>query len=381
MATYDYNKLKQKYNGFIEPVAEITANGKEMEKSLKDIVISDVRVELTSGYEASEAVFSIYNCFDREKGRFITDRLSDYIALGSVISVKAGYGSSIEEVFKGFVSRVDFIYGSVNEIPHIEVLCMDIKGVMMIGNHECQLTSDNYGDAVSEIFRKSVYGRMKSKGIYTDLQVDSTPDKSSSQNDRSDITMEMTGESDYDFVVRAAKRLNYDFFTDCGKVIFRKAKSKSAVLIALNSDNGIMKMDIQYDIMGLVETVQIRGTDYGRAELISAKVKQNKSISKGNKAKQIIQGSEKICIDMSVKSDKDADIRLKASSEAVSYSFGRIKCRCAGLPELKPGGFIEISEMGSPPSNKFYITQVIHTVDDENGFITELSGCADSIGA
>ncbi len=379
MAAYDYDKLSQKYNGFLEPVAEIIVNGKNIEKSSAELVISDVRVELTGGYEASEAVFAIYNCFNREKGSFTADEFLDYIALGSAVSLKAGYGNSTEEVFKGFISRVDFIYRQKNEIPHIEVICMDIKGVMMTGSHECQLTADNYGDAVKELFRKSVYSRVKGKGIYTELQIDNTPDKGQSGEDKKEITMEMMGESDYEFTVRAAKRFNYDFFTDCGKIIFRKAKAKSSTLMSFDTERGIIELDIQYDIIGMVETIQVRGTDYGRAELISAKTKLDNNISGETKAKQLIQGSEKIYIDASIRSDKDAEYRLNAVKEAVTGHFGRLKCKCTGLPELKPGHFIEIEGMGKPPSNKFYITQIRHIIDD-NGFTTEIEGSADSIG-
>lgn len=379
MAAYDYNTLKEKYNDFLDPVAEITANKKEFSKNKGGYVVSDVTVELTCGYEASVASFSIYNSFDRENGKFLWEGLKDYFSLGSQITVKAGYGSNISDIFTGFVSKVNFIYGG-DEIPHVEILCMDIKGVMMAGSHENQMTATNFGDSISEIFRKSVYEKMKSSGIFTQLSVTPTPDKNNSEsNKESDKTIEVTGESDYEFTVRAAKRFNYEFFTDCGKVLFRKARTPEVTLMSLNTTRGVSRLSVEYDIAGQVENVQIRGMDYGNAELIASKRKLNNTISYSSKAKQIISGSEKIYVDSSVKSPGDADYRLENAIERITYGFGLMHCKCTGIPELKPGNFIEIEGMGQPPSNKFYLAEVKHSIDDEEGFVTELTGKTDRI--
>ena len=334
--------------------------------------------ENTASDASYPAVFSVYNCYDEDSGKFITEGLWDYIVLGSAVSVKMGYGDNLEEVFRGYVSTVDFCCGSKGEIPHIEVLCMDIKGVMMTGNHECQLMSDNYGDAIREIFQKSVYSKLSSKGVYANLQIDNTPDKERGKSEGDDITIEMLGESDYEFAVRAAKKFNFDFFTDCGTVIFRKAKTKAGTLVSMDMFRGIKEFDIQYDLSGIVETIQVRGTNYGKSELIMAKSKSENKISRGNRARQIIQGSEKIYIDTSLRSEMDAGCRLRAVEEENQYSFCLVKCKCVGLPEIKPGNFFEIEGMGIP-SSKFYITQVIHRVDDEVGFVTEITARAKSI--
>ncbi len=379
MAAYDFNTLKEKYNDFLEPVAEITANKKDFSKNKGGYIASDVIVELTCGYEASVASFSVYNSFDREEGKFLWEGLKDYFSLGSQIIVRAGYGNSVSDIFTGFVSKVNFIYGG-DEMPHVEILCMDIKGVMMAGSHENQMTSTNFGDSVSEIFRKGVYEKMKSGGIITQLSLTPTPDKNSGEKGgESDKTIEVTGESDYEFTVRAAKRFNYEFFTDCGKVLFRKARTPEVTLMSLNASRGVSRLSVEYDIIGQVENVQVRGTDYGNTELITAKRKLNNIISGSSRAKQIISGSEKIYVDSSVKSPGDADYRLENAIEKITYGFGLMHCRCRGLPELKPGNFIEIEGMGQPPSNKFYLIEVKHSIDDEEGYVTELTGKTDRI--
>jgi hypothetical protein len=64
--------------------------------------------------------------------------------------------------------------------------------------------------------------------------------------------------------------------------------------------------------------------------------------------------------------------------DTMSYRFGTIDCTCVGIPELEPGRFIEITGLGSPAANKFYVTDVTHTFN-EAGYQTKLQGKAAKI--
>jgi phage protein D len=121
---------------------------------------------------------------------------------------------------------------------------------------------------------------MNNKNIIKSIDVSDTPDSpdknnTGSNNKESDRTIEMVCESDYEFVVKAAKKYNYEFFTECGVVYFRKAKSNSEVLMELGPSTGLREFDVEYDITGLVEQIHARSMDTGKAKLIQAKKKFN----------------------------------------------------------------------------------------------------------
>ena len=83
MATYEYKTLKEKYNDFRNPLVVITVGGKNIVKNDLKLVITDIEVDLTAGLEASIASFSILNAYDNLEDKFLTDKVSKYIRLGS----------------------------------------------------------------------------------------------------------------------------------------------------------------------------------------------------------------------------------------------------------------------------------------------------------
>lgn len=380
MAAYVFNDLKNKYENFSSPIAVIKVNGKEFSKNKANLALSDIEVDLSCGFEASVASFSIYNSFDKISSKFRFEDIKAYIFLGSSVEISLGYGTEAVEVFVGFISKVNFVHN--RDIPYVQVTAMDVKGIMMANNYAKQLVADNFGDAVSEIFQKSAYVGLQNKSIIRAIQITPTPDKGKkAANRETDRTIEMVCESDYEFVVKAAKKYNYEFFTDCGYVLFRKAKANKEVLMDIGASNCLRAFDVEYDITGLVETIQARSLDVGKAKLIQAKKKFSNKISKGNKARPFIKKSEMVYIDPTISSQEEAGYRVDSLMEEMSYRFGTLDGECIGMPELKPGRFINLMELGEAVENQFYLVNVRHVINDAEGFKTKICGKAASIEA
>lgn len=375
LATYTYADLKSKYENFEFPFVVLTINGKDFGENKENFVASDIEVELTSGYEASIATFNIYNCFDEHSSNFKIEEVKKYILLGSSVEIAMGYGRYAQVVFCGFISKVNFFYED-GDMPGIKVTAMDVKGVMMANNYSKQLTATSFGEAVAEIFGKNPYAGMLNSKLIKEVMISDTPDKMSKALDR---TIEMTAESDYEFVVKAAKKYNFEFFTECGNVYFRKAKHNAETVMTMGPADGLRDFDVEYDVTGLAETIKARSVDVSKAKVIEAKQKFNNKISIGNKAKKLIKKTEKVYLDATITSKEEADYRVESLMEEMSYRFGTLECSCIGMPELLPGKFFELTSLGQPPDNKFYLVRVIHKMDDEKGFQTKFYGKAASI--
>ncbi len=378
--SYQYQSLKKEYENFETPVVVIRINQKDISDNKSGLSVADIEVDLTSGYEASLATFSIYDCFDKRAVSFRTEALKNYISLGSSVSISMGYGEITKIIFRGFIAKINFICEK-EEMPYVQVTSLDIKGSMMSGCYAKQMKASCYSDAVREIFEKTVYARMQNQGIFTDLSIACTPDgkKTQGENSESDLTIEMVNESDYEFIVRAAKKFNFEFYVERGKVIFRKAKSVRTVLMELRLNESLKSFDIEYDITGLTETVYVRGMDTGKMKLISAKSRHEEKISQGNKARQLLKNSERLYIDPTVRSQQDADYRVQYLLEEMSFRFGTLICDCVGLPELQPGNFVQVSGLGKPAENCFYITEVKHMIDTEGLYISKVTAKAAAI--
>ncbi|MCC8162092.1 MAG: hypothetical protein LIO86_02725 [Lachnospiraceae bacterium] len=370
MASFTYASLKTKYENFAYPVAVLKIGGKDLAENQAGLAGSDIEVEMTSGFEAAAATFWIYNCYDYINSEFLFDAISQYIYMGSSVVISLGYGSSAREVFRGFISGVRFAFQE-GGVPGVEVSAMDVKGIMMNGSYSKQLTATKFSGAVKEILQKTAYSKLKSDDIITSLDVTDTPDQAAD-----DRTIEMVCESDYEFVVKAAKKYNYEFFSVGGTVYFRKARSNPELLMELGPGNGLRSFEISYDFTGLVETVEVRGMDVGKSEAISSKEKLQNKISQGSKAKSLLSKSEKVYIDPTVTSVTEAGYRAKYLAEDISYRLGTLEAEFIGMPELVPGRFLKIQSLGTAVSNTFYLVTVRHIMDSDRGYITKVVGRA-----
>lgn len=371
MASYKYGDLKKIYHDFEHPIAVLKVGNKDFADNKNAWILNDIEVELTCGFEASIATFCIYNVFSKYTSTFEFDDLKKYIQLGQKTEISLGYLDQTRTVFIGVITRVEFIYEN-EEQPYVRVTSMDVKGIMMACGFAKQLKAENYSDAVKEIFTRTAYNKMQQYGILT-LEIDDTPDKQSSEKDAAK-TIEVLNESDYEFVVRAAKRFNYEFFAHCDTVYFRKAKKNKEVLMEIGPGTGLLGFDIGYDITGLVEQVEVRGMDTGKAKVIQAKEKIKNKISTGSHAKALLKGSIKVHTDPSVTSKAEAQNRAEFLAEQTAYRFGSADCKSVGLPELVPGRYVRIASLGTAAENLFYLQTVRHVICQGEGFRTYLEG-------
>ena len=381
MAVNTFESLEKKYSLFQHPVVVALVNDKNI-SGKNGFTVSDLVIDLTSGFEASTAELSLYGVYDIDKGQFQFDKVKKYILLGSRLDLYLGYGDQARQVFTGAITRVNFLYEK-SGAPCIRLTAMDVKGVMMSGCYSKQLKADNFADAVTEILNRTAYEKLKSTQIIKGVYVTETPDKlrkamSGGVMTVSSQSVEMVAESDYEFVVKAAKKNNYEFFTECGNVYFRKAKADQSVLISIGPDTGLRSFDISYDVTGLTEKVTVRSMDVAKGQVISAQKKFSAKISQGSAAMAMLKGSEKVYIDPSVTSKEEAGERAASLMEQISYRYGSLRCEMIGIPELLPGHFVEVSGLGTGVDNTFYLSRVRHIMTEDGDYTVQLEGQAAS---
>ncbi len=293
---------------------------------------------------------------------------------------------------------MDFSYNHVYpEETVIRITAMDVKGIMMANNCSKRLKANYYSDAVKEILDQSPYQSLQNSEVIASVTISDTPDKPSggaggaggagggaggaggAGGQEVDNRIEMVAESDYDFVVKAAKKFNFEFFTIGGNVAFRKAKANTQELAEFTPSNIILSYDISYDITGLAGEVKVRTLDIGKASKIEVKKKNAGKFSLGGKAKPLISAQSYVYIDSTIETQQDAETRAEYLLEDISYRLGSLRMTIVGLPEMVPGRFITLKNFGDAVSNKFYITDVTHKYSHGGQFITILEGKASTL--
>lgn len=432
-----YSALKTTYMDFESPQAAIFFAGTAF-KNTNNFIIDDVNVEVTSDFEASVATFRIYNIYDQSTSSFRYSEIKQQVCIGNVVDIVLGYLGVGKTVFHGFISGLDFHFDDVG-LPYLEVTCMDIKGVMMASSYAQQISAASYSAAVEQIFARSVYASLM-QGM--SLRVTATPDAASAAGGLtgglggisnplsgagnltgaagnltgaagnltgaagglggvsnnlpkagnltgglggvqsvSPTTIEMVSESDYDFVVKAAKRYNYEFFADKNTLYFRPAKADTAPQAELSAGAGILEFSVGYSISGLVGEVETRSVDAGTGKLVKSNKKLLQDAAMESKARALVGGAQKVYIDASIQSQQDADSRANSLYEQISYRLGSFEATCVGIPDLSPGRFIDIKGMGAPADNSFYITTIIHQFSSSSGYRTRLIGKTAKFGS
>lgn len=398
MAT-TYSDLAKTYDYFRRPAMEVEVDGNKIDDESKTrLAISDVTIDLTAGFEASQAVFSIYNVFDQASTSFDFKAAKKFILLGSVVKLYVGYNKQGPLVFAGVITKVNFFYEK-GDIPGIQVTAMDVKAVMMANSSSKQLTAKTYGDAVKEIFDQSIYQDLKSDGAISELTIGSTPDGGATaaltgaagggaaagaagdMANATDKTIEMVAESDYEFVVKVAKKYNMEFFVHAGQVVFRTAKSDTSVHLEIDNEALVQQLNVEYDITSQVGEVEVRGLDAGKAKVLTGKAKNKNKLSQGNKAKSLVSGSTYVYLDPSATSTEEAQYRAQYIQEERTYRLATLELTLVGIPDAVPGRFIELKDFGTGVDNKYYVYSVRHTLDSEGHFKTKIIGRAASVAS
>ncbi|WP_341878107.1 phage late control D family protein [Defluviitalea saccharophila] len=352
---YNFELLKTLYSGFVVPTVKIKIDGKEINK--ESINISEVQVEQTAGYEAGAASFIIKGIYSIIDGDLNKKYMDSYFKLGKIVEIEMGYITT-KNVFKGYISSITVRFEE--EEPCLEIECMDVKGIMMNCMRSEQKTFKKYSDAVKNVLQNY-------KSIASQSEIDTTEEL--------ERTIEQYLESDYEFVVRLAQEINYEFFAIGGTVYFRKPRKITPYIVDLSWKNGIKRFVREVSLSDQVSEVVVKSNDEKQKTVIKASAQSITKVGKGsNSAKSItklIDKNKKNVIAPFIASTKEAEALAKAELDRLSMKFANVRATCCGLPEIIPGRFIKFSGLGKSLDNEYYILKATHRIDDF-GYSTEI---------
>lgn len=350
--TTNFKSLAKKYDNFSAPAVEITVGSTKL-MSGKDLDISNVEIELTSGYEASGCSFVISGGYDMEKTDFTKDLSA--VQIGEKVEVFVGY-VRLESVFKGYINQVDYVYGMDSETFEIRVECMDAKGLLM-KNRRLEFFTEKSADAVV----KKILSEAPVSSYLSGKEIDSCP--------KEEIPLRSHMMTDYELVVEQASKQGYEFFIIQGKAYFRKRQKVTSTIMKLSPQNGILSARLSFSGQQLVKKIEIRSIDEENGKQIKGIASVSGKFSKGSTANMMLGSSTQVYYEPAVKDANEAKKRAAARAEAIADQFGELECECVGIPELIPGRFVEVEKLSSQANRKYYIRYVRHTID-ESGYRT-----------
>ncbi|MGN1423796.1 MAG: phage late control D family protein [Oscillospiraceae bacterium] len=360
MAKFSIDQLRKKYSGFSDSGCSVSVDGYEITEKFS---VREVTVQLTAMYEASYADFTIFNGFvESGEGYEMDKELSQKLKLGKKVTVSMGYGKELTEVFIGHVDSVRAEYIADMGFS-ITVTCLDGKGMMMNSfRSEIKTNRKKYSDAVKDTL--ALYS-----SFITSSKITASPELT--------LPFSQLNESDYDFVVRLAKRLNYSFYILLGKAYFVPFGEDRTSLVQITPKTHIYGFSMETGLRRRFSKVVVVNNDEQdekkqiKSEVTSVNGLESGSSSSAAANSAITGNMVKTIVDVSASTGEIAKSLAQAELDRRSYDSVEGEVEINGLPEMIPGVFAELSGFGSSFEKSYYIKKVTHRLSQER-FTTRL---------
>lgn len=357
--------LNEKYGGFVSPCFGVKINGKDLGQTYCQ---GDVRIELTSSYDASGCVFQIPNGFSPadEKTLKVKDEIHKLLKLGNKVEVAIGYRTGgIQTVFMGYIDALYVDYDKDEGILYT-VECLDGKGIMMNSfRSESKVSMKKNSEVVENMIKK--YSSL--------IQIESGKlDKSDKERN---MPIEQHNESDYDFVVRLAKQMNYCFFIENGTLVFQPfSKLSKEPFFQFNMNQYLLGFKMMASLKDQVSSVTVRGNnEKDPTQPFESKVEKSKregdrsgSFSKPNSV--ITKNVSKTRIDLTVDSVERATQIAQSELDQLSSQLYQGRVKVLGVPDMMPGRVVSVVGFGEELDKKYFVSKVIHCIKNSR-FTTE----------
>ncbi len=354
----DYASLQKKYRNFTTPSYRVLVDGKDLREKF-DTGISFLEVELSNGYEASGASFTVVDKYELKNTNF-EPKIYKQLQIGAKVDIELGYFTN-EPVFSGIITELTYDFDGGVSSPTINVVCMDAKCLLMKVQRLEVRQEKKISAVITALFGESpISGYLSGKKITL-----TTPEVS---------TIQMNMESDYGFIVKQAQYFGCEFFIIAGEVHFRSEATVTAPILTLSPGNGLRNARLSLQGAGLVQNIEVVGIDPQKDAAVSGKNKLTGKFSAGSTAKKMLSATQRTYFDSNVTSAADAKKRAQILADSITKDFGTISGTSIGLPELVPGRFVKIDGVMDDTNKSVYLQKVRHTYTLDGGFSTEFEG-------
>jgi len=348
-----FEQLEKQYHNFMAPAVRVTINNKDAATKL-GMAISNVSVDTTTGKSSDMASFTIVNGYDLVKREF---EWENKLQLGNTVEVHMGYRDKLNLLFFGYITNIEYDFSS-GDTPTISVTAMDISFFMMRDGEPKIWSNTTIEKVVRELGGK--YG-------ITNHSIRPT--------NKTEEKIAKNVESDYDFIMNEAKRLNYDFFVVGKRLYFRNKNEDTTPVMKLEWGKQLTSFRVEHDIADQVTKVVVIGKPKNKKTVFKATSTSVTKIGSNSKTgpnllKKLGEFVEVLqrTVDDQADAQKQADARMQEHSEKLVVARGAT----IGLPELRAGRYITISGLGGSLNSTYYIEKAQHQYDS-SGYKTSLT--------
>lgn len=347
----NFSSLYETCGAMREPGCCLKVDKTELETG-EDARLLRVECELTSTSQAGMLRLEAALNPDGEHGAAWLDGVRP----GALCSLSLGYGDSLTEVFHGFFYDVLWNDPLDGGTILLEAVCLDVRGRLM-------LTSRADGGAKRTLSQlvDAILGQDCCTGLASKRTVNQPPEDWN-------LPVQRPGFSDYDVIRGAADFLCYEFYAFADELYFGPPRAESNTAVTFDGPNGLMGLARRRTLAEQCAAVAVSGTDDTGERISFRQARTSDSGFGTGKMSEVLTG-DLHQPEAFVRTMAQAQYLSQARIERRQRRAGGLTGHCVGIPELRPGRFMAVSDLSEPVNGTYYVHTVRHVLD-ETGFQT-----------
>ena len=341
----EFTSLFQTYGGMTRPAYTLKVGGQALAAG-DDVRLLRAVCELTcrqkAGYLQLEAVLDP----EGETGSAWLEALQ----LGAACSFSLGYGSSKTTVFCGFLYDISWSDPLSQGPLGIEAVFLDVRGRLMASSRADAGSARTWSQMLHAILGQSCCTQLASSTTVQNVPEDW------------DLPALRTGLTDYEVVCHAAEYLCYEFSAWADELYFGPPRSVSSPAVTFRGPTGLTELRRRRTLAGQCGAVTVSGADDAGTP-ISARQARSRDSGFGAGGMSAVLSNDLQQAEPAIHTMAQAQYLAQARMKARQHQAGGVSGRCLGVPELRPGRFLEIAELSGAVNGTYYIHTVRHTLD------------------
>lgn len=346
-----FSSLYETYEAMREPGFRLKADGTGLETG-EDARLLQVECELTSTGQAGMLRLKA----ELDPGGEHGAAWLDAVRPGALCSLALGYGNSLTGVFCGFFYDVLWDDPLDGGTTRLEALCLDVRGRLMLTSCADAGAKRTLSQLVEAILGQSCCTELASKRTVSRPPEDW------------DLPVQRRGASDYSVVCGAADFLCYEFCAFADELYFGPPRPESDPTVIFDGPNGLLRLARRRTLAEQCAAVAVSGADDAGARVYARQARSSGSGFGTDKMSGVLTGDFHQPEPL-VRTMAQAQYLSQARMERRQRRAGGLSGQCVGLPELRPGRFIQASDLSQPVNGTYYVHTVRHVLD-ETGFQT-----------
>jgi phage protein D len=329
------------------PSIKIFAGGSELPPEVA-VDVLDVKVsDYVEGASAFTITFNNWNSATQEFKSIGKDTLAE----GTEVEVKLGFVDTLKSLMVGEVTSLE------PEFPENEAPTMKVHGYDRLHRFRRGRKTRSFLDMKDSDIAQKVAGDLQLRADAEDTQ----------------ITHEyvlQSNQTDIDFLLERARRINYEVVVQDKTLFFRKAANNKSKVVSIEFGLTLKSFYPRLSTMKQVSEVVVQGWDHKTKEAIVGKAQQGDELSKMNGAKLGVAISEgafaattNIVVDQPVFSQGEANQIAKGLFNEMSVDFITGEGSAIGNTEIRAGQVVELLKLGERFSGPYYVTSSTHVID------------------